>query len=103
MSWLILLIAGLLEVMWATGLKQWAAAPSPSIMVRTIVSMVLSLGLLGFAMRNIPLGTAYAVWTGVGTLGSALIGILYFQEPATAVRLFCLALILCGIVGLKIS
>jgi quaternary ammonium compound-resistance protein SugE len=102
MSWIFLVIAGIFEVVWSIGLKQLAAAPRVPIVLWTISSMAVSLGLLGLSMRNIPLGTAYAIWTGVGTAGSVLFGMLWFGESATALRLFCVALILCGVVGLKI-
>jgi quaternary ammonium compound-resistance protein SugE len=102
MSWILLVIAGIFEVAWAIGLKQLAAAPRVPVVLWTISSMAVSLGLLGLSMRNIPLGTAYAIWTGVGTAGSVLFGMLWFGESATALRLLCVALILCGVVGLKI-
>jgi quaternary ammonium compound-resistance protein SugE len=102
MAWIWLLLAGLLEIGWATGLKyaQGFTRLVPSLL--TIVSMIGSLGLLGLALRSLPLGTAYALWTGIGTVGTAVLGILLFGEAATAARLACIGLILCGIVGLKL-
>ncbi|MCW7536651.1 SMR family transporter [Aquabacterium sp. A7-Y] len=102
MSWSILLIAGLLEVAWATGLKFSEGFTRPVITAMTVAAMVGSVWLLGLAMRQIALGTAYAVWTGIGAMGSALIGMWLFGEAASAARLACLALIGLGIVGLKL-
>ena len=102
MAWLILFLAGLLEVGWAIGLKQTAGFTRLMPTLLTIASMIASLALLGFALRTLPVGTAYAVWTGIGTIGTAILGILLFQEPATAARLVCIGLILAGIIGLKL-
>ena len=102
MAWLILLVAGLTEVGWAVGLKYTDGFTRPVPTALTVGAMVLSLWLLGLAVRTLPLGTAYAVWTGIGTVGTALLGILLFNEPATVVRLLCVALIVTGIVGLKL-
>ncbi len=101
-AWIVLVAAGLFEVGWAVGLKytQGFTRLVPSVL--TLVSMVVSLGLLGLALRTLPLGTAYAVWTGVGTIGTALLGIALFGEAATAGRLVCIGLIVAGIVGLKL-
>jgi quaternary ammonium compound-resistance protein SugE len=101
MAWLILLVAGLTEVGWAVGLKYTDGFTRPVPTVITVVAMVLSLWLLGLAVRTLPLGTAYAVWTGIGTVGTAILGIVLFNEPATGLRLLCVALIVTGIVGLK--
>jgi quaternary ammonium compound-resistance protein SugE len=101
MSWFVLFIAGLLEVGWAVGLKYTEGFTRPLPTVLTVVSMTASVALLGFALRNLPLGTAYAVWTGIGTIGTALVGMALFSEPATALRLACIGLIAAGIVGLK--
>lgn len=102
MSWLLLLLAGLLEVGWAIGLKYTDGFTRPVATLLTVASMIASIALLGLAVRSLPLGTAYAVWTGIGTVGTALLGIWLFQEPATAARLACIGLILAGIVGLKL-
>jgi quaternary ammonium compound-resistance protein SugE len=102
MSWLILIVAGLFEIGWAVGLKYTDGFTRLWPTVATVLSMALSLGLLGLALRTLPLGTAYAVWTGVGTVGTALLGIMLFAEPATALRLGCIGLIVAGIVGLKL-
>lgn len=102
MAWLILFVAGLTEVGWAVGLKYTQGFTRPLPTALTATAMVLSLWLLGLAVRTLPLGTAYAVWTGIGTVGTAIVGILLFDEPATAVRVGCLALIVSGIVGLKL-
>ncbi len=103
MAWTLLLVAGLFEVAWAVGLKFTDGFTRFVPSVLTIVSMAASLALLGLALRTLPLGTAYAVWTGIGTVGTAALGIVLFQEPATALRLACMALIVAGIVGLKVS
>ena len=102
MAWLILVVAGLFEVGWAVGLKytEGFSRPWPSIL--TLGAMAVSLGLLGLALRTLPLGTAYAVWTGVGTVGTAILGIWLFREPADAPRLLCIGLIVLGIAGLKL-
>lgn len=102
MAWLYLFFAGLLEVGWAIGLKHTEGFTRlwPSLL--TALSMVASLGMLGLALNVLPLGTAYAVWTGIGTVGTAILGILLYGEPATAARLACIGLILAGIVGLKL-
>lgn len=102
MAWAYLFLAGLFEIGWAIGLKysQGFTRLWPSI--ATVVAMVVSLALLGVALRTLPLGTAYAVWTGIGAVGTLVLGIALFGEPATAGRLCCAGLILAGIVGLKI-
>lgn len=102
MSWLILFVAGLLEVAWAVGLKYTQGFTRPWPTAATVVAMVLSVTLLGLAMKQLPLGTAYAVWTGIGALGTAVLGIVLFGESADAARLACLGLILAGIAGLKL-
>ncbi len=102
MAWVLLALAGVLEVGWALGLKQTAGFTRPLPTVLTLGAMVLSLALLGLAVRTLPIGTAYAVWTGIGTIGTAVLGIILFQEPATAARLACIGLIVAGIVGLKL-
>jgi len=103
MTWLYLFFAGLFEVAWAIGLKytEGFSRLIPSLL--TIGAMVLSLALLGLALKNLPVGTAYAVWTGIGAVGTAALGIYLFEEPATALRLGCIGLIVAGIVGLKFA
>lgn len=103
MAWGILLLAGLLEVGWAVGLKYTEGFTRLWPTVGTAASMIASLALLGLALRTLPLGTAYAVWTGIGTIGTAILGIVLFEEPASAMRLACIALIVAGIVGLKLA
>lgn len=102
MAWGLLFLAGLLEVGWAVGLKYTNGFTRLWPTVGTAASMIASLGLLGIALRTLPLGTAYAVWTGIGTIGTAILGIVLLGEPATAVRLVCISLIVAGIVGLKL-
>ncbi|WP_123689393.1 quaternary ammonium compound efflux SMR transporter SugE [Allostella humosa] len=102
MAWIILLAAGLFEIGWAVGLKYTEGFTRPLPTLLTAGSMVISLGLLGLALKSLPLGTAYAIWTGVGTVGTAILGMWLFQEQADAARLACIALIVAGIVGLKV-
>jgi quaternary ammonium compound-resistance protein SugE len=102
MAWLYLFLAGLLEVGWALGLKHTEGFTRPWPSLLTALSMVASLGMLGLALNALPLGTAYAVWTGIGTVGTAILGILLYGEPATAARLACIGLILAGVAGLKL-
>ena len=101
MAWVILFIAGLFEIGWAIGLKYTEGFTRLGPTLFTAVSLVLSMGLLGMAVRTQPIGTAYAVWTGIGAVGTAVLGIVLFREPATAMRLVCLGLIIAGILGLK--
>lgn len=103
MSWIILLIAGLFECAWAIGLKYTEGFSRFWPSVFTVVTMVTSVVLLGFAMRNLPVGTAYAVWTGIGAVGTVILGIVLFSEPANAARLVCVGLIVAGILGLKLT
>jgi quaternary ammonium compound-resistance protein SugE len=102
MAWLHLFLAGLLEVAWAFGLKQSHGFTRLAPTLFTLVTMAGSFTLLALAMRSLPLGTAYAIWTGIGTVGTAILGMILFDEQATAVRLACIALIVAGIVGLKL-
>jgi quaternary ammonium compound-resistance protein SugE len=102
MAWLVLFLAGLFEVGWAVGLKYTEGFTRLGPTLATIASMILSLGLLGIALRSLPLGTAYAVWTGVGTIGTALLGMALFGESGDPLRLACIGLIVAGIVGLKL-
>lgn len=101
--WIWLVCAGVLEVAWAVGLKysQGLSRPVPSVV--TIVLMILSFVCLAQAVKGLPLGTSYAVWTGIGTIGAAVLGMILFKEPATLVRIGCVAIILLGIVGLKLT
>lgn len=102
MAWIYLAIAGLFEVGWAIGLKYTQGFTRLAPTVLTVASMVVSLGLLGLALKTLPVGTAYAIWTGIGTIGTAILGIVLLEEPAGALRLACIALIVAGIVGLKL-
>jgi quaternary ammonium compound-resistance protein SugE len=103
MAWVYLVIAGILEIAWAIGMKQsqgWTRLwPS----VWTLVTMIISFWLLSVAMKHLPAGTAYAVWTGIGAAGTAVLGIIIFKEPATAARIACIVLILSGVIGLKLA
>lgn len=103
MNWLILILAGCFEVGWAIGLKYTDGFTRLWPTVGTVVAMAISLGLLGIAMKTLPVGTAYAVWVGVGAVGTAILGIVLLGEPANAGRMVSLALIVAGIVGLKLS
>ena len=103
MSWIILFFAGLFEVGWAVGLKYTDGFSKPLPTVLTIAAMAISLGLLGLAMKELPLGTAYAIWTGVGAVGTVIAGIILFGESMALFRLASVALIICGLIGLKIS
>ncbi|MEY3774707.1 MAG: quaternary ammonium compound efflux transporter SugE [Verrucomicrobiota bacterium] len=101
-SWTILFIAAAFEVVWAVGLKSTHGFTRLWPSVGVIAAMAVSMWLLAVAARELPIGTAYAVWTGIGAVGTAVIGMLVFKEPATAVRLVCILLIVAGIVGLKV-
>ncbi|HLA35446.1 MAG TPA: multidrug efflux SMR transporter [Rhodocyclaceae bacterium] len=101
-AWLILLVAGLLEVAWAIGLKYSDGLSKTGIAIFTVVTAWLSFYLLGMTLKALPVGTAYAVWTGIGAVGAAICGIWLFDEPATVARLSCIALIVGGILGLKL-
>lgn len=103
MSWIILFFAGLFEVGWAVGLKYTDGFTRPLPTVLTVGAMVISLGLLGLAMKELPLGTAYAIWTGVGAVGTVIAGIILFGESMALIRLASVALIITGLVGLKVS
>ncbi|MEA2446282.1 MAG: quaternary ammonium compound-resistance protein SugE [Thermoleophilales bacterium] len=102
MSWLYLLLAGLLEIVWAIGLKYTEGFTRLVPSVITVAAMVASVGFLALALRTIPVGTGYAVWTGIGAVGTAILGIVLFAEPATTARLLCIGAIVAGIVGLKL-
>ncbi|MFD2234635.1 quaternary ammonium compound efflux SMR transporter SugE [Phaeospirillum tilakii] len=103
MNWFLLLIAGLCEIGWAIGLKYTEGLTRLWPSVATLAAMVVSVVLLGVAMKTLPVGTAYAVWVGIGAVGTALLGIVLFEEPASFARLASLALICAGIVGLKLT
>lgn len=103
MSWIILFFAGLFEVGWAVGLKYTDGFSKPLPTALTVAAMAVSLGLLGLAMKELPLGTAYAIWTGVGAVGTVIAGIILFGESMALVRLGSVALIVCGLIGLKVS
>ena len=103
MSWIILFFAGLFEVGWAVGLKYTDGFSRPLPTALTVGAMIISLGLLGLAMKDLPLGTAYAIWTGVGAVGTVIAGIILFGESMALFRLASVALIIAGLVGLKMS
>jgi len=102
MAWAVLLIAGIFEIGWAVGLKYTEGFSRLYPSVATAAAMIISLVLLGLAVRDLPLGTAYAIWTGIGTAGTAILGIILFGESASMLRLACIGLIMAGIVGLKL-
>lgn len=103
MAWVYLIIAGLLEIGWAIGIKYAHGWTRPGPSAVTIAAMIASFFLLAQAVRTLPIGTGYAIWTGIGAAGAAIAGMILFREPATAGRLICIALILAGIVGLRIT
>ena len=103
MSWLYLTIAGALEIVWAIGLKYTEGFTRLVPSIITILAMIASMWFLAIALRTIPVGTGYAVWTGIGAVGTAILGIVLFAEPATAARLACIGLIVAGILGLKFA
>lgn len=101
MPWLILVIAGMFEIGWAIGLKYTEGFTKLWPTVGTVLAMVISVALLGIAMKTLPVGTAYAVWTGIGTVGTVILGMILLGDAVTAIRIFCILLIVCGIAGLK--
>lgn len=103
MAWVLLFVAGLFEIAWAIGLKYTQGFTRIVPTVLTLASMAASVGLLGLALKSLPVGTAYAVWTGVGAVGTAILGIALLGEPATLARIACIGLIVAGIVGLKFA
>ena len=103
MAWILLILAGLLEVGWAVGLKFTDGFSRIGPTIATAAALVASMILLGLAVRSLPLGTAYAVWTGIGSIGTAVLGIVLFNEPATGLRLASIGLIVAGILGLKFA
>lgn len=102
MSWIVLFIAGLFEIAWAIGLKYTEGFTRLWPTVGTVLAMIVSVALLGLAMKTLPVGTAYAVWTGIGAVGTVVLGIALFSEPSSAGRLISLGLIVAGIIGLKL-
>jgi quaternary ammonium compound-resistance protein SugE len=103
MSWIILFFAGLFEICWAVGLKYTDGFTRPIPTLLTVGAMIVSLALLGLAMKELPLGTAYAIWTGVGAVGTVIAGVLLFGESMAPIRLLSVALIVAGLIGLKLS
>jgi quaternary ammonium compound-resistance protein SugE len=103
LAWVLLVVAGLFEVAWAIGLKYTAGFARLTPSVLTVSAMIISMGLLGVVARQLPIGTAYAVWTGIGVFGTAVLGMYLFGESTAIPRLLCLALIITGIVGLKLT
>lgn len=103
MTWIVLLLAGLFEVVWALGLKHTHGFTRFWPSVITVSALIISIGLLGWAMRTLPVGTAYAIWVGVGVLGTALVGMLALNEPVSVARLLSLGLVLAGVLGLKLT
>ncbi len=103
MDWILLIIAGVLEIGWAVGLKYTDGFTRLLPTVWTVAAMIASIVMLALALKTIPVGTGYAVWTGIGAAGTAIVGIVLFAEPATVLRLGCIALILAGVVGLKFA
>jgi quaternary ammonium compound-resistance protein SugE len=103
MNWIILIVAGLFEVGWAVGLKYTEGFTRLLPTVWTIISMIISIGLLGIAMKGLPMGTAYSIWVGVGAVGTVILGIALLGESASVPRMISVALIIAGIIGLKLS
>ena len=103
MPWIILVLAGLFEIGWAIGLKYTEGFTRLWPSVGTIAAMAVSLGLLGIAMKSLPVGTAYAIWVGVGAVGTVILGIVLFDEPVNALRIGSVGLIIAGLVGLKLA
>ena len=102
MAWVYLVIASFFEMGWAIGLKYTEGFTRPVPTALTVAAMIISVVLLGLALRDLPVGTGYAVWTGIGTVGTALLGMYLFGDPATAARIACIGLIIAGIAGLKV-
>jgi quaternary ammonium compound-resistance protein SugE len=103
MAWILLIVAGLFEIAWAIGMKYTDGFTRPLPTAATVAAMVISVWLLGIAMKTLPVGTAYSVWVGVGAAGTVILGIILFKEPANALRLASIALVIAGIVGLKVA
>ncbi|NMM28118.1 MAG: quaternary ammonium compound efflux SMR transporter SugE [Glaciimonas sp.] len=103
MAWIILVLAGLFEIVWAIGLKYTEGFTRLWPSIGTVVAMLISFGLLGIALKSLPVGTAYAVWVGVGAVGTVILGIVLLDEPANPAKLISVALIIIGIIGLKLA
>jgi len=103
MSWLILFLAGIFEVVWAIGLKYTHGFTKITPTIFTIIAMIISFYLLSLALKSLPLGTAYAIWVGIGTIGTVIAGVILFSEPTSTIRIVSIILILVGIIGLKLS
>jgi len=103
MAWILLIVAGLFEIVWAIGLKYTDGFSRLWPSLGTIAAMIVSFSLLATSLKTLPVGTGYAVWTGIGTVGAALVGMLLLNEPRDAARFLCIALIVAGIIGLKIT
>lgn len=103
MAWLFLFAAGFFEILWALGLKLSEGFTRPLPAVATVLAMAFSMGFMAISLKTIPMGTAYAVWTGIGAVGTAVLGMLLFGEPRAALRVFCIGLIIAGIAGLKLT
>ncbi len=102
MNWLAVIVAGLFEVAWAVGLKHTEGFTKLVPTALTFAGMIISFGLLSWSLKTLEIGTAYAVWTGIGAAGTVIVGIMFFEEPSSILRLVCLSMIIIGIVGLKI-
>ena len=103
MAWILLFAAGFFEILWALGLKLSEGFTKPFIAIATVGAMGLSMAFMAYSLKTIPMGTAYAVWTGIGAVGTAILGMLLFGEPRAALRLLCIGLIIAGIAGLKLT
>lgn len=103
MAWIFLFAAGFFEILWALGLKLSEGFTKPLPTIGTIAAMALSMGFMAFSLKTIPMGTVYAVWTGIGAIGTALLGMILFGEPRAALRIACIGLIIAGIAGLKLT
>ncbi|WP_129674371.1 multidrug efflux SMR transporter [Candidatus Chloroploca sp. Khr17] len=103
MAWIVLIIAGLMEMAWALLLKQTQGFTQMVPTIGFIITLSLSMGLLGYALRTLPVGTAYAVWTGIGAAGTAIVGMIWLGEPRDALKLISLAMLIGGIIGLRLS
>ena len=102
MDWIILIVAGLFEIVWAIGLKYSESFSRPLPSIITVIAMVISVVLLSIALRTLPVGTAYAIWTGIGAAGTAIVGMIVLGEPVEVLRLLCIGLILAGVIGLRL-
>jgi len=103
MSWLILFLAGIFEIVWAIGLRYTHGFTKITPTIFTIIAMIISFYLLSLALKSLPLGTAYAIWVGIGTIGTVIAGVILFSEPTSVIRIVSIILILVGIIGLKLS